>query len=136
LLWRENIFDNRVVCKVSQENMANSEMHHFLWLPTWVSSGFDLFFLSASIVATYIFTAPTCTTTIITLEPCALNAEFHHFIIIPRFYNKTSLLCGPHSKKEGIGGWKEAQKRGWKQDYFMENSNMSKDFMMDEIGPH
>jgi hypothetical protein len=24
--------------------------------------------------ATYIFTAPTCTTTIITLEPCALNA--------------------------------------------------------------
>jgi hypothetical protein len=27
--------------------------------------------------ATYIFTAPTCTTTIITLHPCALNAEFH-----------------------------------------------------------
>jgi hypothetical protein len=27
--------------------------------------------------ATYIFTAPTCTTTIITLGPCALNAEFH-----------------------------------------------------------
>jgi hypothetical protein len=24
----------------------------------------------------YIFTAPTCTTTIITLEPCALNVEF------------------------------------------------------------
>jgi len=30
------------------------------------------------------FIAPTCTTTIITLEPCALNAEFHHFK--PRFY--------------------------------------------------
>jgi len=30
--------------------------------------------------ATYIFTAPTCTTTIITLEPCVLNAEFQHFI--------------------------------------------------------
>jgi hypothetical protein len=28
----------------------------------------------------HIFTAPTCTTTIITLEPCALNAEFQHFI--------------------------------------------------------
>jgi len=37
----------------------------------------------------------TCTTTIITLEPCALNAEFQHFI--PRF-NQISLL------KEGIGG--------------------------------
>jgi hypothetical protein len=34
------------------------------------------FFLSASIAATYIFTAPNCTTTIITLEPCALNAEY------------------------------------------------------------
>ncbi len=30
------------------------------------------------------------------LEPCALDAEFQHFI--PRF-NKTSLLCGPHSKR-------------------------------------
>jgi hypothetical protein len=29
---------------------------------------------------TYIFSAPTCTTTIIILEPCALNAEFEHFI--------------------------------------------------------
>jgi hypothetical protein len=32
--------------------------------------------------------APTCTTTIITLEPCALNGEFQDFI--PRF-NKTLL---------------------------------------------
>jgi len=42
------------------------------------------FFLSASTAATYIFTAPSCTTTTITLEPCALNAEFQHFI--PRSY--------------------------------------------------
>jgi hypothetical protein len=42
-------------------------------------------------VATYIFTAPTCTTIVITLEPCALNAEFHNFI--PTF-NKNFLLCG------------------------------------------
>jgi hypothetical protein len=34
------------------------------------------FFLSASTTAsTYVFAAPTCTTTIITLQPCALNAE-------------------------------------------------------------
>jgi hypothetical protein len=44
------------------------------------------FFLSAT---TYIFTAPTCTTTIITLEPCALSGEFQRFIL--RF-NKFSLL--------------------------------------------
>ncbi len=43
------------------------------------------FSLSACTAATYIFTAPTCTTTIISLEPCALNAEFQHFI--PRVDN-------------------------------------------------
>jgi len=53
-------------------------------------------FLSASRAATYIFVAPIYTTTIITLEPCALNAEFQHFIPI---FNKISLLCGPHSKR-------------------------------------
>jgi hypothetical protein len=37
----------------------------------------------------YIFTAPTYATTIITLEPCALNAEFQHFILK---FNKISLL--------------------------------------------
>jgi hypothetical protein len=42
------------------------------------------------------FTAPTCTTTIITLGPCAFKAEFQHFIL--RF-NKISLLCGYHSKR-------------------------------------
>jgi hypothetical protein len=43
----------------------------------------------------YIFTAPTCTTTIITLEPCALNAElsaFHTEI----YLLKCLLLCGYH----------------------------------------
>jgi len=33
-------------------------------------------FLTASTAAAYIFTAPACTTTIISLQPCALNAEF------------------------------------------------------------
>ncbi len=37
-------------------------------------------FLSASTPATYIFTTPlNCTTTIISLEPCALNAEYRRF---------------------------------------------------------
>jgi hypothetical protein len=58
------------------------------------------FFLSdsASTVATYIFTAPNCTTTIISLEPCALNAELQHFIL--RFINVFSLRI---PMKEGIG---------------------------------
>jgi hypothetical protein len=46
----------------------------------WVSSCLS-FFLSASTAVTYIFTAPARTTTIITLEPCALNAEFQHFVL-------------------------------------------------------
>jgi predicted naringenin-chalcone synthase len=39
------------------------------------------FFLSASIAARYIVTAPNCTTTIVSLERCALNAEFQNFIL-------------------------------------------------------
>jgi hypothetical protein len=39
------------------------------------------FFLSASTAATKIFTAPTCTATIIPLELCALNAEIQHFVM-------------------------------------------------------
>jgi hypothetical protein len=37
--------------------------------------------LSASTVATYISNTPKSRTTIIALEPCALNAEFQHFIL-------------------------------------------------------
>jgi hypothetical protein len=47
--------------------------------------------MSASAPATYIFSIPTCTTTIITLEPCTLNAEFQHFILN---FNKVFLICG------------------------------------------
>jgi hypothetical protein len=65
------------------------------------------FFLSASTTATYIFTAPNCTTTIISLEPCALNAEYQHFIL--RFI-KMSLLCG-YFVKEGIGGERRPKDR-------------------------
>jgi hypothetical protein len=51
------------------------------------------FYMSDSIVATYTFTTPTCTTTIITFKPCALDVEFQHFIL--RF-NQISLLCKYH----------------------------------------
>jgi hypothetical protein len=64
----------------------------------WVSSCLS-FFLRAS--AAYIFAAPTCTTTIITFEPCALNAKFQHFIL------KISLLCVHHWESDR--GRKRAQ---------------------------
>ncbi len=84
-----------LVQKCQPPRGTNSEMHHFLCQTEFHPILTRLyFFLSASTGATYIFTTPTCTTTIITSN-CALNAEFQHFI--PRF-NKTSLLCGPHSK--------------------------------------
>jgi hypothetical protein len=47
----------------------------------------------------YIY-ASTCTTTMITLEPCALDAEFQQFIL--RF-NKFSLLWGYHSNRGDRG---------------------------------
>jgi hypothetical protein len=51
------------------------------------------FILSALNAATYIFTAPTHRTTIITLNPFTLNAEFQHFI---NRFNKISSLCRYH----------------------------------------
>ncbi len=63
----------------------------------------------------YIFVAPpTCTTTTITLKPCALNAEFQHFIL--RF-NKISLLCIYRGLRVKAG-----PKTGWSQGDFMDNS--------------
>jgi hypothetical protein len=63
-------------------------------------SSYLSFFLSASTAATYRFTTPTCTTTLIILEHCALNAEFQHFIL--RF-NKNFFTL-QIALKEGIGG--------------------------------
>jgi hypothetical protein len=57
------------------------------------------------------------------IKPCALNAEFEHFI--PRF-NTTSLLCRPYSKR-GLGV-KRGPKTGRRQDEFKENSNCIPNF--------
>jgi hypothetical protein len=82
----------------------DSENHQFWWI-----SEFHLVFLfslASPLDATYIFTPPTCTATIIPLEPCAWNAEFHHFILN---FNKISLLCGYH--------WKETPRQGEFMDF-------------------
>ncbi len=69
----------------------------------WVSSCLS-FLLSASTAATYIFTAPICTTTIISLELCALNAEFKHFILRLNLYFADTT-------ERGDRGWHEAQRQ-------------------------
>ncbi len=51
-----------------------------IFMVSWVSP-FFLFVFSASTAATKILTAPTCTATIIHLEPCALTAEIQYFAL-------------------------------------------------------
>jgi hypothetical protein len=58
------------------------------------------------------------------LEPCALNAEFQHFI--PKF-NKTSFLCGPHSKG-GIVGEKRLRDRANEDRMTLRKTLLSTDF--------
>jgi hypothetical protein len=77
-----------------------------IWVINRVSSCISLF-LSVYTAVTYIFTTPTCTTTVITLEPCALNAEFQHFIL--KFNNFITLQI---PLREGDRGWKQAQRQG------------------------
>jgi len=78
--------------------------------------------LVAEITLGYIFNDHNCTT-IISLEPCALNAEYQHFIV--RFI-KMSLLCGYHWKRgKGVKGG-EAQRHV----YFTDNSNTTTNLAM------
>jgi hypothetical protein len=51
--------------------------------------------------AIYIFTAPTCTTTISTLEPCAFNAEFQHFVLSCNISLKKCLYFADTTEKMG-----------------------------------
>jgi hypothetical protein len=79
----------------------------------WVSSCLS-FFLSASTAATYIFTSLSYTTTIISLVPRALNAEFQHFILSCSI-SYWDLIKYPYfadTTERGDRGWKEAQRQG------------------------
>jgi len=79
----------------------------------WISSYLS-FFLSTSTVATYIFTNPNRTIIIISLEPCALNVEFQHFIVSYSIsyetYQNVFILLIP--LKKGIRRWKEVWRQG------------------------
>ncbi len=60
--------------------------------------------------ATYIFSLLVlCTTTIITLEPCALNGEYQDLTL--RFITRSFFPLGMDTTESGDrGGWKEAQR--------------------------
>jgi hypothetical protein len=56
----------------------------------------------------YFSTAPTCTTTISTLEPCALNAEFQHFVLSCNISLKKCAYFADTTERWDRR-WKEAQ---------------------------
>jgi hypothetical protein len=93
-------------------------MHHFLchieFHPVLTRLSFCQ---SASTAATYIFTAPTCTTTIITSNlvhyMLSFTISYWDLIKLPYFADLT---------QREDRGWKEAPKTGWRQDDYNENS--------------
>ncbi len=87
----------------------------FFWISpcVWPDSGFWSFFLSASTAATYIFTAPNCTSTIISLEPCTLNAEYQSFILSCgiSYWDLLQCLCFAYTTEWGVGGERRVKDR-------------------------
>jgi hypothetical protein len=72
------------------------------------------FCLSASTAGTCIFTDHTCTTTIVSLEPCALNAEFQHFVLSSTILYWDLIKCPyfANTTEREDGGWKDTQRQG------------------------
>ncbi len=80
----------------------------------WVSFRI-CFFLSAPSDATYIFTGPTCTITIITLEPYLVHLMLSFSI---SYWELIKFPCFADTTERGDRGWKQAQSQG----DFMDNS--------------
>jgi hypothetical protein len=87
----------------------------------WVSSCLS-FFMCACVpsLLLHIFSLfLSCPTTIITLEPCTLDAEFQHFILK---FNKILLLyIAERGDERRVKG---GPKTGWSQGDFTDNSNI------------
>jgi len=75
------IIINRTLCHKNVLKKMLKLRKPSILVVNWVSSWFSFFLSAFTTATTYIFTARTCKTTIITLEPCALNAETQHFIL-------------------------------------------------------
>jgi hypothetical protein len=84
----------------TQGKIQKKPAKKYISIQETIFDGFLSFFFSLSAstaaAATKIFTAPTFTATIISLEPCALNAEIHEFQHFILRFNKISFLCGYH----------------------------------------
>jgi hypothetical protein len=84
----------------------------------WVSSCLS-FFLSASTAAASIFSASNCTTTIISLGPCALNAEFQHSILSwsISYWDLIKCLYFADTTERRDRGVRGGPKTEWRQGY-------------------
>jgi hypothetical protein len=117
-----------VISKVRKTQHQNPEFGHtetqkiinFGGKPSFILS-FLFSWAPPLLAATYIFTAPNCTTTIISLEPYALHAGHHqHFIL--RFIKMSFTLWTP--LKEGIGGERRPKDRVKTGLLYGHNSNL------------
>jgi len=115
LRWSYMGWDWEKTCKKVHDHSRSGETQKTINFGGKLSFILSFLFLEClHCTATFIFSAPTCTTTIITLEPCALNAEFQNFILgfnkLPYFADIT---------ERGDRRRKEAQRQG----DFTDNSN-------------
>jgi hypothetical protein len=70
--------------------------------------------MDASTIVKYIFIAPNCTTTIISLEPCPLNVEFHLFTLNCNISYLDLIKCLYFANQPFFIGEKIAKKRSEK----------------------
>jgi len=76
------------------------------------------------------FPCSTSTTTILSLETCASNAEFEHFVLRCSISYWDLIKC-PYfadTTERGDGGLKGGPNTGWRQGYFKDNSIIKKSF--------
>jgi hypothetical protein len=106
-----------LVCEGSKSNLGQhlpemiwAQIVFLLSLHHSDDFGWGFFVKEQWSAVTYIFTAPTCTTIIITLEPCALNDEFRHV----SYWDLTKFLyfVNEYHWKEGIWGETRTKDRG------------------------
>jgi hypothetical protein len=121
-LKAKGFYQNKGLCKskakcwlwyISIQSVGwNSENHHFSWFLEF----HPVFHFSwAATAVTKIFTAPTSTSTMIPLEPCALNAETQHLVLNFSISYWDLIKKSPYftdTTERGVRGWKEAQREG------------------------
>ncbi len=112
-VWSQTGWDSKKTNK-HQRTRGMKLRKPSIFVVHWVSP-YLFFSISTSTAATYIFTTPKCTTTIIIRKPCALNVEFS--ISYPNLI-KFSYFILPSERR--VWGWKEAQRQG----DFMHNFNI------------